>query len=242
MPASAVDQLTLSLLGAFELRCNDVEVQLPRGAQRLLVALALRDRGLHRASAAELLWPDCPRGRAQANVRAAIWKGRQIGGYTVIDCDAQRLRLTRAIQVDHSVMMEHARHVTGLDDDQRLVGIEHEIIGGLSRALLPDWFDDWLLTDRERWDQVRLHSLEILARQLTKSGRFLSALEAALAAVAIEPVRESAHRTVVEVYLAEGNYACALKHYECYSRLVQRELGVAPSSQMAQLIRPIPSR
>jgi DNA-binding SARP family transcriptional activator len=111
----------------------------------------------------------------------------------------------------------------------------------LSRGLLPDWLDDWLLMDRERWDQVRLHALETLACRLLAAEHHLAALEAAFAAVAIEPVRESAHRTVVEIYLAEGNPACALQHFQRYRRLVQRELGVAPSSRMHQLIQPIAS-
>lgn len=106
----------------------------------------------------------------------------------------------------------------------------------LSHALLPDWPDEWLLLDRERWDQVRLHSLETLAQHLMSEKRYLPALEAAFAAVAIEPVRESAHRTVVEIYLAEGNSACALKHYQRYRGLLQRELGVTPSRQMTRLI------
>jgi DNA-binding SARP family transcriptional activator len=208
----------------------------------LLAALALRSSGVQRTSAAELLWPDCPRGRALANVRSAVWKGRRIRGCTLIDCDAQRLRLTQAVQVDYSIMMKRAHHIVGLDNESGPPDAGQEAIGGLCRALLPDWFDDWLLMDRERWDQVRLHALETLARRLMGSGRFLPALEAALAAVTIEPVRESAHRTVVEIHLAEGNSACALKHYHHYSRLVQRELGVSPSSQMARLIRPIASR
>jgi DNA-binding SARP family transcriptional activator len=235
------DQLRLGLLGSFEVRCHGVEIRLPRGTQRLLAALALRDGVVHRTNAAELLWPDSPRGRAMANLRSAVWKGRRISGLTVIECDAQRLRLTREAKVDHSTMMVHARRIAHSGDRTDLLGSGEGIVEGLSRGLLPDWLDDWLLVDRERWDQVRLHALETLACRLLAAEHHLAALEAALAAVAIEPVRESAHRTVVEIYLAEGNPACALQHFQRYRRLVQLELGVAPSSRMTQLIQPIAS-
>jgi DNA-binding SARP family transcriptional activator len=107
----------------------------------------------------------------------------------------------------------------------------------LSRPLLPDWTDDWLVFERERWNQVRLHALEKLAQQLTLEQDYLQALEAALAAVAIEPVRESAHRTLIEVYIAEGNGACAVKHYHYYKGLLRRELGVSPSRQIVRLVQ-----
>ena len=69
--------------------------------------------------------------------------------------------------------------------------------------------------------------------------QYLRALEAGLAAIAIEPVRESAHRTVIEVYIAEGNAGCALRHYHRYRGLIRRELGVGPSREMVQLVHPL---
>jgi DNA-binding SARP family transcriptional activator len=106
---------------------------------------------------------------------------------------------------------------------------------------LPDWSDDWIMLERERWDQLRLHALEALAQRLITAERYLPALEAALTAVAIEPVRESAHRTVIEVHIAEGNSACAIKHYQRYRGILQRELGVSPSQRMDRLVRALGS-
>jgi DNA-binding SARP family transcriptional activator len=109
----------------------------------------------------------------------------------------------------------------------------------LSRELLPDWPDDWIVLDRERWDQVRLHTLESLAQRFMCAERFLPATEAAYAAVAIEPVRESAHRAVIEIFIAQDNAACAIKHYQRYRQMLQAELGVSPSRKMACLVQSI---
>jgi DNA-binding SARP family transcriptional activator len=59
----------------------------------------------------------------------------------------------------------------------------------------------------------------------------------ALAAIAIDPIRETAHRIVVEVHIAEGNVASAIKRYQGYRDLLQREVRVAPSPRMTQLIQ-----
>jgi DNA-binding SARP family transcriptional activator len=100
---------------------------------------------------------------------------------------------------------------------------------------LPEWTEDWLVLERERWDQVRLYALEGVAEQLRARGQYLGAMKTALAAIAVEPFRETSHCIVIEVHLAEGNTASALMHYQRYRSLLHRELGVAPSPRMAQL-------
>jgi DNA-binding SARP family transcriptional activator len=70
---------------------------------------------------------------------------------------------------------------------------------------------------------------------------YLLALKAALRAVSIEPIRESAHRALIEIYLAQGNSACAVKHYQRYRGLLHRLLGLTPSRRMARLIEPLVS-
>ena len=51
--------------------------------------------------------------------------------------------------------------------------------------------------------------------------------------------RESAHRTVVRVHLAEGNVVEALRAYEQFRDMLADELGVQPSSQFARLVEGI---
>lgn len=229
----------LGLLGSLDIGRDADRVQLPLGAQRLLALLALHEGGVHRAVAAERLWPRSRRTRAAANLRSALWQGRRIGDRTVIECSGPRLRLAPAVTVDLRKVLAEARPINDIDQVAHHVDEPEKIITSLSRELLPDWSDEWLLLERERWDQVRLHTLETLALNLMSLEKYLAGLQAAFAAVAIEPVRESAHRAVVEIYIAQGNSACALKHYQHYRGLVQRELGVTPSRQMNELVHPL---
>ncbi|MFD8197555.1 bacterial transcriptional activator domain-containing protein [Streptomyces wuyuanensis] len=110
----------------------------------------------------------------------------------------------------------------------------------LSRELLPGWAEDWLLLERDRWDQTRVYALESLSRQLPRDGHYLPALQSALAAIAVDSLRETAHRLVVEVHMAEGNVASAVTRYPDYRVPLQRELKVEPSLQMTQLLRDLP--
>ena len=85
------------------------------------------------------------------------------------------------------------------------------------------------MIERERVRQIRLHALEALSRQRKHAGRFADAIDLALAAIAIEPLQESAHLALIEAHVAEGNLAGAVRQYNEYSELLDRELGLSPT-------------
>jgi DNA-binding SARP family transcriptional activator len=102
--------------------------------------------------------------------------------------------------------------------------------------LLADWDDDWVVVERERLRQLRLHSLEFLSQRLASVGRYVDAIEVALAALRIEPLRESAHRALISVHLAEGNPSEALRQYRRFRELLRAELGLEPSPLIKELV------
>ncbi|MER6678052.1 BTAD domain-containing putative transcriptional regulator [Streptomyces sp. NPDC000983] len=231
-------EVTLELLGAFELTCCGSSVRASLGAQRLLAFLGLRPDGVHRSAAAEQLWPDYPCHRAAANLRSALCQGRRACCVTLIDCIGQRLRVAPVVRVDVLGRCDAARQII---DGPGLPPSEGEdLIAEFTRELLPGWPDEWLTSDRERWNQMRLYALESLAQQLLTARQYLPALQAALAATAIDPIRETAHRTVIEVHLAEGNVASAVRCYQHYEAYLQQELRVSPSPQMTDLLQGLP--
>ncbi|MFB6616866.1 BTAD domain-containing putative transcriptional regulator [Streptomyces sp. NPDC056367] len=227
----------LEILGSFQVTCGGRRIAISTGAQRLLALLALHRKGTHRRSAAEQLWPDCTCCRAAANLRSALCRARRIGSAPVIDIADHSLALTPSLSVDFHDGCDSARRIVAGDvaarDGDRLVA-------DLSQALLPGWDDEWLILERERWDQLRLYALEALAQRFQSEGRHLSALQTSLAAICIDPLRETPHRIAVEVHLAEGNVACAVKRYQEYRRLLQVELKVAPSPLLTRLVCDLP--
>ena len=101
-------------------------------------------------------------------------------------------------------------------------------------------YEDWVLVEREHYRQIRLHALERIALELAAEGRFGRAAETALAAVATEPLRESAHRALISIHLAQGNRSEAIRQYCIYRRILREELDIEPSSQMEQLVGAVP--
>ncbi|WP_406368958.1 BTAD domain-containing putative transcriptional regulator [Streptomyces sp. NBC_01546] len=229
------NEVSLELLGAFELTCGRSSVHTPLGAQRLLAFLSLSPDGVHRSAAAEQLWPDLPCHRAAANLRSALCQARRACCVTLIDCIGQRLRLSPLVQVDVLSIRDSAHQI--VDKLAPPSADSETLINEFTRELLPGWPDEWLRLERERWKQVRLYALEGLAQRLLSVHRYLPALQAALAAAAIDPIRESAHRIVIQIHLSEGNVASAVRCYQHYEVYLRRELGVGPSPQMTDLLQ-----
>ena len=96
-----------------------------------------------------------------------------------------------------------------------------------------------MVADRERYRLLRLEALERAASALVERSCFGDALVAALAAVQADPLRESARRLVVQVRIAQGNAAEAIRSYREYQTLLRQEFDLEPSRLMDQLIHPL---
>jgi DNA-binding SARP family transcriptional activator len=102
--------------------------------------------------------------------------------------------------------------------------------------MLPGWYDDWAVIGRERVRQRVMHALEALSRHLVACRRLVEAVEVARAAVAAEPLRESAQRVLVEALLALGNRAEAAQVFLHFQAQLARDLGVEPSPELRGLV------
>jgi DNA-binding SARP family transcriptional activator len=231
----------LFVLGGFELQFDGEPLRLAAPAQRLLAYLAIgqRHRPVRRTAVAERLWADTPPARAASNLRSVLWRLPRPRGRQLVLSDAAAVRLSPDTEVD---LWQAESRVDLLCGALSPSGSSLTDLAGLDEDLLPDWHDEWLLIERESHRQKRLHALERASAHLRERGEFNASLSAALAAVHCEPLRESAHRRVIEVHLAEGNHADALRQFESYRLMVARELGLPPSPVIRDLVAPLVGR
>lgn len=234
--------IVLRMLGSFDLRVGGERVILSPSVERVVAYVALHDGPATRPNVAGNLWIDVPEERAMANLRSALWRLRR-PGLCVLEARGDSLALASEVSVDTHELLTIAREL--LDNHADADGPNpfdatsiNRIAGGSD--LLGDWYDDWVLVEREHLRQLRLQALERLAVELARRSLFGRATETALAAVAAEPLRESAHRALIAVHLAQGNRSEAIRQYARYRHLMREELDLEPSSQMDELIGHIP--
>jgi DNA-binding SARP family transcriptional activator len=227
----------LTLLGGFGLTVDGRHVELPNAAQRLLALLALRGAPLTRPGVCGALWPHAGADRANASLRSTLWRTQRLCGHSVIAAAGVDLALTPAVLVDLPVAVAQAHrlleHDVACDD---LLSQATKV--RLSLSLLPGWYgDDWVMMEREFYDQLRLNALEALCVRMTAAGRYGEAVEAGLAVVRAEPLRESAHEKLIRAHVAAGNRWHALRQYQQYRQVLDDELGLEPSRTLTEFVR-----
>lgn len=222
----------LSLLEAFRLVDDGRELALTTPAQRLLAYLALRRRPVLRDHAAEELWMDSSQDHALGSLRSALWRLRQ-PRCELVRVSGCRLELAPRLVVDVHEAVLWARRMLAPEARQPAMDVGGLVYFG---EILPDWYDDWVMVERERFRLLRVQALEELCGRLTAAGRLTEALEAALTATLAEPLRESSHRALMRVHLAQGNPAEAVDGYRRFRDRLARELGLAPSARMRELL------
>lgn len=227
MPVSA----HLRVLDGFRLTADDEPIPLSLCAQRLLALLAIHDRPLHRSFVAGVLWPDATEKHAAASLRSALWRLSQPhDGRATVMATPQTVALASAVRLDLREALAAGKALL-----QGAAGTPD--VSMFSGDVLTDWYEDWVIVARERFRQLRLHALEVLCLRLSGEGRAAAAIEAGLAAVAGEPLRESAQRVLIEAHLAEGNAVEAVRQHDRFRNLLRAELGVEPSPLMEALMR-----
>jgi DNA-binding SARP family transcriptional activator len=225
---------TVTLLDGFALHRGAERVDVPLAAQRLLALLAVHGRPLPRSLVAGTLWPDKSEERAHANLRSILWRLRRLSPARLVS-GARCLALVDDATVDvHRVTAAARAQLDG--DGPTLTADARALVD--SDELLPGWYDDWVLVERERLRQLRLHALERLCARLTTLGRIGEAVDVGLAIVAHEPLRESAHRALIGAHLAEGNVAEAVRQYARCRAALWDALELEPGPELEHLVSP----
>lgn len=235
---TALDPVGIVLTGEFQLVIGGRRLIVPHSAERVLAFLALTEHPVSRAKVAGSLWVEVSEERAANNLRTTLWRLRR-AGVRLVSAQSDRLMLSSEVRVDVAELSRLARRLIHEPDVSDLTWLPDLVDSG---ELLPDWDDDWVVADRERFRLLRLEALEHAAAALIERHLLGQALLAALAAVRTEPLRESARRLVVMVHISEGNIVEAFQSYGEYRALLRAELGIEPSRLMQQLIEALALR
>ncbi|MEU1547062.1 BTAD domain-containing putative transcriptional regulator [Nocardia sp. NPDC005745] len=221
----------MHLLGSFHVERSNEPLTLSPAGQRLLAVLTLRGT-TNRATIAALLWPEATEQHALGSLRSTLWRMQRIDT-DLVHNRRENLAIGR-MDVDLIHFVSWARRLTdrtGTPDDADL-----DLFHLSDGELLPGWYEDWVLFERERLRQLRLHAIEAMACHLCRRRRFAAAIETALEAIRVEPLRESAYRTLIWIHLCEDNVAEALRVFTAFRRTLHDELGIEPSPRLQALI------
>jgi predicted ATPase/DNA-binding SARP family transcriptional activator len=229
--------LSAALLGQFRILLNDQPVQVAsRPAQVLLAYLLVNPAiGHRREQLAGMLWPDFLASSARKNLRNAIWQLRRALGdeYLIAGKDTIAFNTDAPYQLDISQLQDKA----AASDSQALMAAVSVYRG----ELLPGFYDDWVLLERERLRGLFESRMHTLLDRLAAESRWAEAQVFADHWIAQGQVPEPAYRALMMAAAARGDLAGTAATYRRCVQALKVELDVAPSAETHSLFERLSS-
>ena len=211
-------------------------------SKALLAYLALAGGQLRsRASLASLLWDQAGEPQARESLRQTLSLLRK----TLLPSHAHPIvSESDAIALDPSVLyvdaLEFAQFAAATEPDAHAHAanlFSGELLEGFD--LHAPEFDRWLSAARQEFHEKAVDLLSRLLAYYLGSGNLERAASVATRLLTLDPLRESSHRSLMELYGKQGRYAAALRQYQVCVDVLSRELNVEPEPRTTALYREI---
>lgn len=214
-----------------------------------------RHRPIPRDELAEVLWGEGLPPTWTAGLRGVVSRlratlaGVGLTGPDILrshaGCYQLQLPADVVIDTEHVEALLASALKAVVDAPQRAQEGAAEAANMASRQFLPGAGGEWVERQQASLAAVRVRALEVLAEAASAAGDAGTAVAAAEQAIALAPLRESAHQLLMAALAGAGNRAAALRAYEDCRRLLVEELGVDPAPDTydlyVRLLRDAPS-
>jgi TolB-like protein/DNA-binding SARP family transcriptional activator/Tfp pilus assembly protein PilF len=235
--------LELALLGVFQAHVAGQAIDVPGRKERALLAVLAMTPGEARSrdKLAGLLWGDRADKQARDSLKQALLRLRKSFDSEhplPLLADREILTLDRnAVMVDVAEFERLIEEGTPAATARAISLYRGELLEGLDIG--ESGFDEWLLIERQRLRDMARDALARLLDQHVASGAHDQAGAIARRLLALDPLREAAHRALMQIYAAQGQTALALKQYQLCRDALQHELGIRPEAETDRLYRSI---
>lgn len=222
-----VEVLRIRLLGEFSLVYADQPVTTVNTArlQALLAYLVLhRHAPQLRYHLAFQFWPDSSEPQARTNLRHLVYELRQAlpHAVTFLDVDSDTLQWN----ADAPWTLDVAEFESAVAR-----GALQEAMDLYRGDLLPGCYDDWIVPERERLQQVYVRVLKQLIQQLEGAQDYDAAIEYIRRLLRHDPLREETYRHLMRLCALNGDRTGVVRAYDTCVAVLQRELGLEPDDE-----------
>ena len=221
--------------------------------QELLSYLLIhRDRPHSREALASLLWADTSTEKSKKYLRQALWhlhaalNSDNGNGTDVLLVDHDWLSLNPCSNLwtdvaDFECAFAGAEGIAGRQLDAQKADALKDAVSLYSDDLLPGYYQDWILFERERLQNMYLLMLDKLIVYLQFRGDYEVAQGYGATILRYDPARERTHRQLMHLYSLAGDRTSALRQFERCAQALKQELGVKPERKTVELYERIKS-
>lgn len=203
----------------------------PKTLPLIAFLLLRRHTQVARSVIAAALWPDSEHAEALANVRRHL----HYAGKALPPADGRPWILADARSVVWNSAAPYWLDIEVFESESQ----EHRFRAHAAHLYSGDLFercaDEWIYFDRERLRSLQMSNLALLTADARARNAYLQALQYAQLMLALDPWREDALRSVVDIRALLGDRSGAAAEYERFAQRLQNELGVSPSEESLRL-------
>ena len=229
------------LFGSPRLERDGVVIKISRRkALALLSYLAATGKSHARDSLAALFWPDHSQSKARVALSRHLSYLNKILGAEALALETESVALRDNFWLDvaefAAVLAAHPT-VTAHDLPTVQAAIDlyqADFLAGFSLPDCPD-FDDWQAFQSESLRQILRAALEKMALTQAALHDNENAIATARRWLALDPLDEAAHRTLMQLYAQSGQQAAALRQYEQCRQVLADELDAPPAAETTEL-------
>lgn len=200
-----------------------------------------RTRPVPRGELAILLWPDEMPLLWSGALSAVISRFRRILNSDSLK--AQGISLSQSLgkyqlELSRDVWIDVETGISAIDRAEAALrnGEPSAVLGPATvaasiarRPFLSGVSGEWADSQRRKLERQLVRALDCLSQMWIAMGEPGLAIETAIEATVLDPFRESSHRVLMYAYSESGNRAEAVNTYHRLRRLLDVELGTAPS-------------
>jgi len=233
-------RLTIAVFGGLSIRLDgaDARSDLPtRKAKAILAYLALSPGMLRsREHLAGTFWDRSAEEQARASLRQTLSSVRRTlpSTHELVNTDSESVWLdTRAVEVDALQFARLAQERSAESLEQAVALYRGELLGGFS--LREEGFEQWMSAERRRFHELAVQAFSELVDHYARVDRLDRGIAIAERLLALDPLLESAHRSLIRLCLRSGRREAALRQFQECARILNQELGIAPAEETQRL-------
>ena len=232
--------LEIHLLGKFDIREGKKVIAITsRPAQSLIAYLVLNAGTAHRREKlAGMLWPDSLENTARDNLRHALWRVRKALPSPL----GVEYLLTNELSIGFNAAVPYWLDAAELKNLSDVASADESvaILSYYQGELLPGFYDEWVVLEREHLSSIYEHHMARLMAALEAEERWLDVLEWGEHWIKLGQKPEPAYRALMSAHAAKGDMSKVAATYErCVKSLY--EFGMEPSEQTKDLYRNLKS-
>jgi DNA-binding SARP family transcriptional activator len=228
-PIHGMTRLTIAVLGGLDIQA-DTALDLPTRKSRALLAYLALSPGMLRSreQLAVTFWGRSAEEQARASLRQTLSSVRRAlsSSQWLIDADSDAVWLdARAVEVD-ALRFEQLAAEGSTESLERAAALYRgELLNGFS--LVEEQFEQWLSAERRRFHENAVQVFSELAGRHARAEQFIRAIVIAERLLAIDPLLEWGHSTLMRLYARTGRREAALRQYEECARILRRDVDLA---------------